>query len=76
MSYFKVSFRLNIKYYLVHHLGFTNKEAIRAIESRQLYVNGLSVTENMEFDPTWDIYLEDQILKPKTPYLILIEPIS
>jgi len=63
-----LSFRLNIKYYLVHKLGFTNKEAIRAIEYRKLKVNGIIITENIEFDETWEIYLEDQLLKPNTPF--------
>jgi 23S rRNA pseudouridine2604 synthase len=63
-----LSFRLNIKYYLVHKLGFTNKEAIRAIEYRKLKVNGIIITENSEFDETWEIYLEDQLLKLNTPF--------
>ena len=63
-----MSFRLNIKYYLVHSLGFTNKEAIRAIENRKLKVNGLVVIENSEFDETCEIYFEDALLKPNTPF--------
>lgn len=52
----------------MHSLGFTNKEAIRAIELRKLKVNGSIITENSEFDETWEIYLENQLLKPKTPF--------
>lgn len=71
-----MSFRLNIKYYLVHSLGFTNKEAIRAIENRKLKVNGSIITENIEFDETWEIYLEDKLMKPNTPftYIALYKP--
>lgn len=71
-----MSFRLNIKYYLVHSLGFTNKEAIRAIENRKLKVNGSVVTENIEFNETWEIYYEDKLLKPNTPftYIALYKP--
>ncbi|MES2567841.1 MAG: pseudouridine synthase [Bacteroidota bacterium] len=71
-----MSYRLNIKYYLVHNLGFTNKEAIRAIENRKLKVNGLVITENSEFNETWDIYFEDKLLKPNTPftYIALYKP--
>ena len=71
-----MSFRLNIKYYLVHSLGFTNKEAIRAIENRKLKVNGVIITENSEFNETWDIYFEDKLLKPNTPftYIALYKP--
>ncbi|MES2513252.1 MAG: pseudouridine synthase [Bacteroidota bacterium] len=63
-----MSFRLNIKYYLVHSLGFTNKEAIRAIDQRRLKVNGSIITENIEFDETWEIYYNDSLLKPNTPF--------
>ena len=71
-----MSFRLNIKYFLVHSLGFTNKEAIRAIEYRKLKVNGSVVTENIEFNETWDIYYDDKLLKPNTPftYIALYKP--
>lgn len=71
-----MSFRLNIKYYLVHSLGFTNKEAIRAIENRKLTVNGDIVAENIEFNETWEIYYEDNLLKPGTPftYIALYKP--
>lgn len=71
-----MSYRLNIKYYLVHNLGFTNKEAIRAIENRKLKVNGSVIIENSEFNETWDIYFEDKLLKPNTPftYIALYKP--
>jgi 23S rRNA pseudouridine2604 synthase len=63
-----MSFRLNIKYYLVHSLGFTNKEAIRAIEQRKLVVNGILINENSEFDATSEIYYEGKLLKANTPF--------
>ncbi len=71
-----MSFRLNIKYYLVHSLGFTNKEAIKAIDQRKLKVNGNVITQNIEFDETWEIYFEDRLLKPKTvfTYIALYKP--
>ncbi len=74
--YRTLSFRLNIKYYLVHSLGFTNKEAIRAIESHNLTVNGKAVVENIEFDETSEIFFNNQILKPHIPftYIALYKP--
>ncbi len=63
-----MSFRLNIKYFLVHTIGFTNKEAIRAIESRKLIVNGQVIQENSEFNETWEIFYDGVLLKPNTPY--------
>lgn len=56
----------------MHALGITNKEAIRAIEYRKLKVNGIIITENSEFDETWEIYLEDQLLKPNTPFTYIV----
>ena len=52
----------------MHSLGFTNKEAIRAIEKRKLKVNGEIITENSEFNETWEIYFEDKLLKPNTSF--------
>ena len=52
----------------MHSLGFTNKEAIRAIENRKLKVNGEIITENSEFNETWEIYFEDKLLKLNTPF--------
>lgn len=71
-----MSFRLNIKYYLVHNLGFTNKEAIRAINSGNLVVNGQPVLENIEFDETSEIYYNNEILKSHAPftYIALYKP--
>lgn len=71
-----VSFRLNIKYYLVHTLGFTNKEAIRAIGSGNLVVNGQAITGNSEFDETSEIFYNGTLLKPNTPftYIALYKP--
>lgn len=63
-----MSFRLNIKYYLVHTLGFTNKEAIRAIGSGNMRVNGQAITENIEFDETSEIFYNGAVLKPNTPF--------
>ncbi len=71
-----MSFRLNIKYYLVHSLGFTNKEAIRAIESKELMVNNCVVDANIEFTQTNSIYYKSELLKPNTPftYIALYKP--
>lgn len=49
----------------MHSLGFTNKEAIRAIEERKLMVNNAIITENIEFDEQSEIYYEGNLLKEK-----------
>lgn len=66
-----MSFRLNIKYYLVHSLGFTNKEAIRAISSGELLVNGTVTTGNIEFDETSEMCYKGEILKPGMPFIYI-----
>lgn len=63
-----MSFRLYLKYYLVHQLGFTNKEAIKALLSRELVINGQIITENIEFDEHCEIYYRNQLLKPRTAF--------
>ena len=57
-----------MKYYLVHQLGFTNKEASKAILSGKLVINGQSITENVEFDEHCEIYYQNQLLKPRTAF--------
>lgn len=66
-----MSFRLNIKYYLVHRLGFTNKEAIRAIASGNLSVNGEAIYENIVFDETSEIRYCGELRKPGMPFLYI-----
>lgn len=60
----------------MHSLGFTNKEAIRAIESHELMVNGEPVIENIEFDETSEVFYKGEVLKPHTPftYIALYKP--
>lgn len=71
-----MSFRLYIKYYLVHRLGFTNKEAIRAINSGDMSVNGNVVRENILFDETSELRYKSEILKPGMAftYIALYKP--
>lgn len=63
-----MGFRQKIRHYIVQNYGFTNKEATSIILSGRLVVNGDTVTENIMFDETHDIYLDGELLKPKTIY--------
>ena len=63
-----MSFRRNIKYFLVHTHGFTNKEAIRAIVAGKIVVNGEVITENIEFGEDQEIFFEGNLLKEKRTY--------
>lgn len=44
---------------------------MRAIESHRLTVNGLTIHENVAFDPACDIYMDHVILKPRTPHVYI-----
>lgn len=66
-----MGFRQKIRHYIVQNFGFTNKEATQIILSGRLTVNGDVVTENILFDETHDIFLDNSLLKPKTIYTYL-----
>lgn len=63
-----MGFRQKIRHYIVQNYGFTNKEATQIILSGRLRVNGEIVSDNILFDETHEIYLDDELLKPKTIY--------
>lgn len=63
-----MGFRQKIRHFIVQNFGFTNKEATQIILSGRLTVNGEIITENILFDETHDIYLDGDLLKPKTVY--------
>lgn len=63
-----MGFRQKIRHYIVQNFGFTNKEATSIILSGRLTVNGETVTENILFDDSFDIYLDNELLKAKTNY--------
>lgn len=71
-----MSFRRNIKYYLVHNFGFTNKEAYNAILNGKISVNGKIISENIESDEMCEIYYCDKLLqlKRKFTYFALYKP--
>lgn len=52
----------------MQNFGFTNKEATQIILSGRLCVNGEIINENILFDETHEIYLDGELLKPKTVY--------
>lgn len=63
-----LGFRQKIRHYIVQNFGYTNKEATSIILSGRLNVNGHVVTENILFDESHEIYLDNELLKPKTIY--------
>jgi 23S rRNA pseudouridine2604 synthase len=63
-----MSFRLRIKYFLIHRLNYTNKTAAELISSGKLTVNGKVVRENEFLAEEDELELNGQILKKKRIY--------
>ena len=63
-----MSFRLRIKYFLIHRLNYTNKTASVLISSGKLTVNGKEIRENEVLDDADELRLDGEILKSKTEY--------
>ncbi len=63
-----MSFRLRIKYFLIHRLNYTNKTAGALISSGKLTVNGKVIRSNELLQEEDELKLGDEILKPKPVY--------
>lgn len=63
-----MSFRLRVKYFLIHRLNYTNKTASALISSGKLTVNGKEIRENEVLSDDDELLLNGEILKPKTEY--------
>lgn len=63
-----MSFRLRIKYFLIHRLNYTNKTAGELISSGKLTVNGKAVTGNELLKEEDELRLGNEILKEKASY--------
>jgi 23S rRNA pseudouridine2604 synthase len=63
-----MSFRLRIKYFLIHRLNYTNKTAGELISSGKLTVNGKAVSENELLKEEDELRLSETILKEKISY--------
>ncbi len=71
-----MSFRLRLAYYLVHRLGYTNRQAKACIASGRLMVDGEIVTSNVFYNGLQEIRLDGQILKPAAVhrYILFYKP--
>lgn len=63
-----MSFRLRIKYYLIHRLNYTNKTAGALVSSGKLTVNGKKITENEVLNDRDELKFENEILKEPVEY--------
>lgn len=65
---FGMSFRLRVKYFLIHRLNYTNKTAGALISSGKLTVNGKAIHENVILNDDDVLRLGDEVLKEKQIY--------
>lgn len=66
-----MSYRKRIKFFLVHTLRVSNKEADELIQSGKLKVNGNAVQENIFFEETDEILLGEKTLQKGFEYLYI-----
>jgi 23S rRNA pseudouridine2604 synthase len=66
-----LSFYRKIKYFLVHTLNLTNKNALHAIENGWVKVNNKIITENVIIDEISEIKFKDVIVKEKIEFVYL-----
>ena len=73
-----MSFRLKIKYHLIHALNYTNKTAGDLISSGKLTVNGKVITTNETLSYEDELCLEGEIIKPalQFEYYALYKPVG
>lgn len=60
-----MSFRLRVKYFLIHRLNYTNKTAGALISSGKLTVNGKAIKENELLLKEDELRMGDEILKER-----------
>ncbi len=63
-----MSFRLRLKYYLVHELNYANKKADELIGSGKLKMGGKIISENIIIGDEDEIKLGEKILKQKIKF--------
>jgi pseudouridine synthase len=66
-----LSFRRRIKYFIVHCLDLTNRQAEELISTAQISVDKIVVSENVMLDPASEIMVGDKIVRPHKNFLYL-----
>jgi 23S rRNA pseudouridine2604 synthase len=67
-----VSFYRRIKYFLVHTLNLSNKEAQELIDSGAVKINGLVITENCGITDDSEIQVKDKIVRAKKEFVSIL----
>src|SRR5688500_16202490 len=63
-----MSFRRRIKYFLVHHLGYANKDANKIISSGALSINGKIIVQNELLGDEDEVRLNGNVIKARAVY--------
>ena len=73
-----MSFRLKIKYYLIHALNYTNKQTYELISSGKLTVNGKQIFTNEILREEDELCSEGKVIKekPQYHYYALYKPVG
>ncbi len=67
-----MSFYRRIKYFLVHTLKLTNKEAQKLIEEGKVSIDGITVFENCQLNDASEIKVNDEIVRKKKEFVYLL----
>lgn len=67
-----MSFYRRIKYFLVHTLNLSNKEAQELIDSGAVKINGLVITENCGITDDSEIQVKDKIVRAKKEFVYIL----
>lgn len=66
-----MSFYRKVKYYLVHTLNYTNKDAQKLIDSQKIEIDGKVITDNCIVDAQSEIKVNATIVRKKVEYVYL-----
>lgn len=67
-----MSFYRRIKYFLVHTLKLSNKEAQKLIDEEKIQVDGIIISENCLLNDTSEIKVNNEIVRPKKEFVYLL----
>jgi len=67
-----VSFYRRIKYFLVHTLKLSNKEAQKLIDEGKVSIDGMVVLENCQLNDTSEIRVNEEVVRTKKEFVYLL----
>lgn len=67
-----MSFYRRIKYFLVHTLKLSNKEAQKLIDQGNISIDGIAISENCFLNDASEIKLNNEIVRPRKEFVYLL----